>query len=269
MFAASVCCLCVASSFLLQLSVLLRVVLWLGVFTHAASALNIAIFEESSARLLSQPVMETSTCGTAEGTSSGNPSSSMNPETKRKGSAEAFERSEKRLRSTLNQVTLQPLSIMTVNMQFEPSFLTDPHKGKQSLQKRIGQTQLPDIICIQEGMPDMDVWQNLKYKLVICAGTQGVAQSDDVPQARSFKVLQEGSVAQTPLQPSVPPERFSMGSKGLRSRADFKRLRACWWGRPKDSTVGSTLDVLAHARQDRLSKDGCVRHVHAPLGGTL
>ena len=177
MFAASVCCLCVASSFLLQLSVLLRVVLWFGVFTHAAGALNIAIFEESSARLLSQPVMETSTCGTAEGTSSGNPSSSMNPETKRKGSAEAFERSEKRLRSTLNQVTLQPLSIMTVNMQFKPSFLNDPHKGTENLQKIIGQTQLPDIICIQEGMPDMDVWQNLKYKLVICAGTQGVAQS--------------------------------------------------------------------------------------------
>ena len=74
---------------------------------------------------------------------------------------------------------LQPLRVMTVNMQFYASFPTDPQKGKQILQERFGQTHRPDVICMQEGLTGMEVLKDLGYKLVICAGTQGVAQSVD------------------------------------------------------------------------------------------
>ena len=78
-----------------------------------------------------------------------------------------------------NSAASQPLEVLTVNMQFFASFPKDPQVGKQKLQAAFGQTHLPDVICMQEGLTGMDVLEDLGYKLVICAGAKGVAQSVD------------------------------------------------------------------------------------------
>ena len=78
-----------------------------------------------------------------------------------------------------NSAASQPLDVMTVNIQFYASFPIDPQIGKQSLQEAFGQTHLPDVICMQEGLTGMDVLKDLGYEIVICAGAKGVAQSVD------------------------------------------------------------------------------------------
>ena len=121
--------------------------------------------------------MRTSRCGPKEGTSSRDPITSTTSGRKRKEIDELFEKKRRKQNKTHDPLLLQPLRVMTVNMQFYASFPTDAQKGKQSLQERFGQTHRPDVICMQEGLTGTDVLKDLGYDLVICAGTQGVAQS--------------------------------------------------------------------------------------------
>ena len=128
----------------------------------------LAILEQSSERQLFQPMMHL--------VESNN---SMTSKRERDCMNELLARSEKRQKLTLVPLMLQRLSIMSVNIQFCASFPTDQQKRKQSLQERFGQTHLPDVICMQKGMVGMEEMKDMGYQLVICAGTQGVAQSVD------------------------------------------------------------------------------------------
>ena len=103
----------------------------------------------------------------------------MTSERKRKFAA-LIAKSEERQRSTLVPLMLQRLSIMSINdIHFNAGFLTGPQKMKQSLEEIFDKTHLPDVICMQKGMDNMEELKNMGYQLVICAGTQGVAQSND------------------------------------------------------------------------------------------
>jgi len=71
----------------------------------------------------------------------------------------------------------EPLVVMTLNLQYFASYPEDLEAAAHKLRNALGGPNPPNVVCVQEGLACRDILRELGFKLVVCAGASGVAQS--------------------------------------------------------------------------------------------
>jgi endonuclease/exonuclease/phosphatase family metal-dependent hydrolase len=72
---------------------------------------------------------------------------------------------------------LNGLSVMTMNLQYFASYPQDEDAARRRLLEVTGGDSPPDVICVQEALANKNVLDAVGFRLQICSGAQGVAQS--------------------------------------------------------------------------------------------
>lgn len=69
------------------------------------------------------------------------------------------------------------LVVMTLNLQYYSSYPDDRMAAAHRLREATGGPNPPDVICVQEGVKDVDVLSAAGFELCVCAGREHLAQS--------------------------------------------------------------------------------------------